>query len=301
MIELGFLPKAKNMRRRNLLIYSLLFIAGCTSVTNNPSGSQPKKLRFTVTDALGIEELKRDYGALQAALKEILQTEIELVPVESYTAAAAALQLNQLDFVLTGPSEYVVMRARTNAVPVIGITRPNYRTVICVSGNSKIKSVAELKGKKIAMWKIGSTSGYLGPTKLLIDAGLNPQSDLKIVMLGSQGLPGLQKGEVDAWGGSAVKYEQFLQEQGLSASSLPIIATGPLLPKDLFVASSQLNPEVVKQISSLLIKDREKIVQSLSAVEEGKYKTSTLVPVNDSEYDMIRDVYKAIGQGSFVQ
>ena len=289
------------MRRRNLLLYSLLFIAGCTSVTNTPSGSQLKKLRFTVTDALGIKELQRDYGALQAALKEILQTEIELVPVESYTAAASALQSDQLDFVLTGPSEYVVMRARTNAVPIIGITRQNYRTVICVSANSKIKSLADLKGKKIAFWKIGSTSGYLGPTKLLIDAGLNPQSDVKILMLGSKGLPGLQKGEVDAWGGSAVKYEQFLQEQGLSESLLPVIAKGPFLPKDLFVASSQLEPQLVKQINSLLIANQEKIIKSLSSVEEGKYKGSTLVPVNDSEYDMIREVYKAIGQGNFVQ
>ncbi|MFB2975734.1 PhnD/SsuA/transferrin family substrate-binding protein [Microseira sp. BLCC-F43] len=289
------------MRRRNLLLYSLLFIAGCTFVTNNTTGSQPKKLRFTVTDALGMEELQRDYGGLQAALKEILQTEIELVPVESYTAAASALQSDQLDFVLTGPSEYVVMRARTNAVPVLGITRPNYRTVICVSANSKIKSVTQLKGKKIAMWKVGSTSGYLGPTKLLIDAGLNPQSDVKILILGSKGLPSLQKGEVDAWGGSAVKYEQFLQEQSLSESSLPVIAKGPLLPKDLFVASSQLEPETLERINSLLIKNQEKILQSLSTVESGKYKGSNIVPVNDSEYDMIREVYKAIGQGNFVQ
>jgi phosphonate transport system substrate-binding protein len=248
-----------------------------------------------------MEELQRDYGGLQAALKEILQTEIELVPVESYTAAASALQSDQLDFVLTGPSEYVVMRARTNAVPVLGITRPNYRTVICVSANSKIKSVTQLKGKKIAMWKVGSTSGYLGPTKLLIDAGLNPQSDVKILILGSKGLPSLQKGEVDAWGGSAVKYEQFLQEQSLSESSLPVIAKGPLLPKDLFVASSQLEPETLERINSLLIKNQEKILQSLSTVESGKYKGSNIVPVNDSEYDMIREVYKAIGQGNFVQ
>jgi phosphonate transport system substrate-binding protein len=158
-----------------------------------------------------------------------------------------------------------------------------------------------LKGKKIAMWKVGSTSGYLSPTKLLIDAGLNPQSDVKILILGSKGLPSLQKGEVDAWGGSAVKYEQFLQEQSLSESSLPVIAKGPLLPKDLFVASSQLEPETLERINSLLIKNPEKILQSLSTVESGKYKGSNIVPVKDSEYDMIREVYKAIGQGNFVQ
>lgn len=297
------------MQRRHFLGYCLLLIAGCTAATSNPkvkssnsqAGSFPEKLRFTVTDVQDIEELKRDYGALRAELEKVLEKKIEFAPVNSYTAAAAALQSDQLDFVLTGPSEYVVMRARTNAVPVIGVTRPNYYPVICVSENSKIQSVAELKGKKIAMWKVGSTSGHLGPTKLVIDAKLNPKSDLKILMLGSKGLLALRKGEVDAWGGSAVKYRKFLQDEGLSEKALPLIQQGPLLPNDLFVASSKLDAGFVKEISDRLVKNQDSLMQSLSSVEEGKYKGSKLVPATDSDYNMVRAVYKAIGQGAFVQ
>ncbi len=296
------------MKRRHFLGYSLSLIAGCTAATSNSpetfsgleAGSSAEMLRFTVTDVQDIEELKRDYEGLRTVLEEILAKTIEFVTVESYIAGAAALQSDQVDLVLTGPSEYVVIRARTNAVPVISITRPNYRSIICVSANSAIKSVAQLKGKKIAMWQVGSTSGHLGATSLLMDAGLDPKSDLKILMLGSQGLPALQNGEVDAWGGSSARYAEFLEEQDLSESALPPIVKGPLLPKDIFVANSKLATNFVEEIRLGIVKNHDKVIQSLSAVDRGKYKDSKLVLANDSDYEMIRDVYKAIGQGSFV-
>lgn len=297
------------MKRRHFVEYSLLLIASCIAQTNNPNNKASKLsserslelLRLTVTDVQELETLQHDYGALQMVLEEILETPIELVAVDSYTAAAAALQLAQVDLVLTGPSEYVVIRARTNAVPLIGLTRPNYRSIICVSANSKIKSIVQLKGKTIAMWKVGSTSGHLGVTKLLIDAGLDPKSDFKILMLGSKGLSMLQNGEVDAWGGSSARYAEFLQDKGLTEHALPLIAKGSLLPNDLFVASSKLDTSWVKQMSDRIAKNQNKLMQSLVNVEQGKYKESTLVPANDSDYNMIREVYQVMGQGKFVQ
>ncbi|MBD1907014.1 PhnD/SsuA/transferrin family substrate-binding protein [Funiculus sociatus GB2-A5] len=296
------------MKRRNFLSYFLLLIAGCASATSNSNSiysnldaNVPDTLRFTVTDTQGLQQLQRDYGGLRTALEEVLEKKIEFVPFESYIAAAAALQSDQVDFVFTGPSEYVVMSARTNAVPIIGITRSNYYPVICVSANNKIKSVAQLKGKKIAMWKVGSTSGHLGPTKLLIDGGLNPKSDLEILLLGSKGLPALQKGEVDAWGGSSVKYEKFLKDEGLSESALPVIVKGSFFPNDLFVVSSKLDSSFVKEMGDRMMKNQDKLLQSLSSVEEGKFKGSKLVSANDVDYNQFRQVYKIVGQGSFVQ
>ena len=296
------------MKRRHFIGCALLFIASCTEEKNNPKGiafnaqtkDSPERLRFTVTDVQELETLQHDYKALRNVLQEILEKPIELVAFESYTAAAAALQLGQVELVLTGPAEYVVIHTRTNAIPLIGITRPNYRTVICVSLNSKIKSVGQLKGKNIAMWKVGSTSGHLGVTKLLIDAGLDPKSDLKILMLGNKGLPALQNGDVDAWGGSSDRYGDFIQNKGLSESSLPLIAKGSFLPNDLFVASSKLDASWVKEISDRMVNNQDKLIQSLLSVENGKYKGSKLVPANDSDYNMIREVYQSMGQGSFM-
>lgn len=291
------------MKRRDFLGFSLLFLASCAETRTNRNNTKitSEKLRFTVTETQSLEELQRDYGALKTVLEQILEKKIEFVPVGSYTAAAAALQLDQVDLVLTGPSEYVVMRARTNAVPVIALTRPNYHTVISVPVNSGIKSVAQLKGKKVAMWEVGSTSGHLGPTKMLMDAGLNPQSEVKIVMLKGDGLPALREGKVDAWAGSAVKYEKFLQDEALSEKDLPLIAKGPLLPDDLFVANSKFDANFIKDISSKMLANEDKLLSSLLSVEEGKYKGSQLISTSDANYDIIRQVYEAIGQGSFVK
>lgn len=296
------------MRRRHFLLSSCLFVAGCTAATNsstNQSSSlkatnQLKKLRFAVSDVKGLEDLQKDYGALRILLEEILEKKIEFFPVESYIAAASALQLNQVDLVFTGPSEYVVMRARTNAIPIVAIERQKYYAVIATRVNSDVQSLADMKGKTIAMWETGSTSGHLGPTKLLIDAGLDPKADLKIQLLAKQGLPALQENTVAAWGGSVRRYEKFLQSEGVSEKDFHIIAKGPTLPADPFVASSQLNPMFVNQIRDRLLQNQDKVLQSLALTDEEKFKGAKMVQVNDSNYNMIRDVYKSIGQGNFV-
>lgn len=297
------------MKRRNFIWYSLLFIAGCRAAKNHSdgrdsrlsAGSQPARLRFALTDIQVLEKVQRYYGAFRTALEEVLEKKIEFVLVPKFTAAAAALQLDEVDLILTGPSEYVVIHSRTNAVAAIAITRPNYRAIIAVRADSKIKSVAQLKGKKIAMREVGSTSGHLGPTKLLIDAGLDPKSDVKTIMLGDNGLIGLKNGSVDAWGGVPHKYEQFLQAEGLSESAFPLIAKGPLLPNDVFVASSKLAPGFVEEMRSRMVKNQDKLIQTLANADEGKYKGSKLVLANDADYNMIREVYKAIGQAQFIQ
>ena len=155
------------MKRRLLVSYLLFLVAGCTIVTNNLNErdanvelrSSPERLRFTVTDIQSLQELQHNYGTLRTFLEKALERKVEFVPFENYIAAAAALQSGQLDFALTGPSEYVVMRARTNVVPVIGITRPKYRSIICVSAQSKIKSLAQLR-EKIQSLQASSREGF---------------------------------------------------------------------------------------------------------------------------------------------
>lgn len=298
---------AKTMKRRHFLWTSLLF-AGCTTVTSTSTKqssrlktiSQPEKLRFAVSDVKGLEDLQKDYGALRDLLAEILEKKVDFFPVESYIAAAAALQLNQVDLVFTGPSEYVVMRTRTNAVPIVAIERQKYYCVIATHSGSGVQSVANLKGKTIAMWEVGSTSGHLGPTKLLIDAGLDPKADLKIELLGKQGLPALQQGAVTAWGGSVRRYDEFLKSKGLSENDFPIIAQGPTLPSDPFVASSQLDPAFVAQIQQRLLQNQDRVLQAIAPADGNKFEGAKMVQVNDADYNMIRDVYNAIGQGNFV-
>ena len=294
------------MKRRNFIGYTLLFITSCSATTNNTNNleieNKPEILRLAVTDVVEERKLERDYEVFRAALEEVLATKIEFFPVESYIAATAALQLNQVDLLLAGPSEYVVINARTNAIPLIGVTRPNYRSVIAVAAGSLIKSAPQLQGKTLALSDIGSTSGHLGPTKLLMEAELDPKSDLKILMLGDDGsLENFKQGKVDAWGGSANDYQGFLRTEGASENDFPIVAKTDLLPSDVIIVSNKLDSQVVEEYKNLIVNNQDKLITALAKGESTKkYQGSKLVAANDTDYDLIRDVYQAIGEGDLI-
>ncbi|MDZ8256896.1 phosphate/phosphite/phosphonate ABC transporter substrate-binding protein [Nostoc sp. ChiQUE01b] len=296
------------MKRRNFLWYSLLFTAGCTTGVNSTTNSSdqmaitaPKNLKFAVTDVTGIKDLERDYGLFRTTLEEILDIKIEFFPVENSTAAAPALLSGEVDIVFAGPSEYLILNARAKAIPIIAIERTNYHSIIVVRADSKIKLLSQLKGKTIAMRKIGSTSGHLAPTKLLIDAGLDPKTDFKTVMLDDKGVQALKKGEVDAWATASDRYKNILESEGLLEKDFSIIFKGPLLPGDVFVASNQLASSFITDMRSRMIKYQDKLIQSLvTAKANQKYKGSKLVIANDADYNMIREVYQKIGQGKFL-
>ncbi len=297
------------MKRRNFLWYFLLFIAGCSGAVNNTNASEnnsigklPEKLRLAVTDVKGIEGLKRDYGQFRQALEEVLATPIEFFPVEDPFQAIAALKSTEVDLLWAGPSEYVVARARTNAAPLVTIVRPDYYAVIAVRGDSGIRSLGDLKGKSIDMLRVGSNVSHIGSVKLLIDAGLDPKSDVKIVMSGLDTIEGLKNGEVDAWARAPHQYQSALEREGASESEYPLIARGSQFPGDILVAGSHLGPEQVAQMRDRILENETKLIQSIVSVATlAKFKNAKLTAANDSDYDSIREAYKAMGQGEFLR
>ncbi|MGK7901920.1 MAG: PhnD/SsuA/transferrin family substrate-binding protein [Hormoscilla sp.] len=298
------------MLRRNFLWYFLLFVAGCTAATPNLHSSsdnsplkQKEKLRFAVSDVQGMADLQRYYGAFRTALEEVLETKIEFVPVDNFVAATASLHLNLVDIVLAGPAEYIILKARTSAETIVALTRPHYRSVIVVRADSNIKSLADLKGKRIELGKLGTGGSYVGQIKMLMDAGLNPQSDVNIVNSKEYHLKALKNGEVDAWGRTLHRYEKALQQEGASERDYPILVKSPPLPSDVFVASSQLEPLLVAEIRDRMLENQDRLLQAILSVpwHRSKFKGATLAAANDRDYDMIRDVYKAMGEDNFIK
>ncbi|WP_293074768.1 phosphate/phosphite/phosphonate ABC transporter substrate-binding protein [Okeania sp. SIO3B5] len=299
----------KTMLRRYFIGYILLFVAGCTTVTNNQRKNSnnsllkdQEKLRFAVSGIQSLANWPRDYTPFRVALEEVLETKIEFVPIDSLMEATA-LQLALVDIVLAGPSEYAIIKARTNAVPIVAVTRPTYRAVIVVRKDSEIKSLADLKDKTIELGKIGSTGSYLGQIKMLMDAGLNIQSDVNILNSKEYHFKALKNGEVDAWGRTSHRYEKTMQQEGVSQNDYLLLAESPRLPNDVFIASSKLEPMVVAEIRERMLKNKEKMLQAILSIPPlpSKYEGGTLVPAEDSDYDMIREVYKAIGEENFIK
>jgi sulfonate transport system substrate-binding protein len=85
-------------------------------------------------------------------------------------------------------------------------------TALVVGKNSAINSVADLKGKKIAVTK--GTDPYFFLLQALATAGLSP-ADVEIINLQhADGKTALERGDVDAWSGLDPFMAQTVQQQG---------------------------------------------------------------------------------------
>ena len=296
------------MKRRNFIGYGLLLLSGCTvakttaSPTNTAALTRPTQLRFAVTDLSGIDELKENYEAFRVALEEITNIPVSFYPVPNYSAAAPALLANALDLAFAGPSEYLLLRARAQAEPLVTLTRQNYHSMIMVRTDSGIQALTDLKGKTIAMRTEGSTAGHIFPIKLLMDAGLNPDTDFKIKMLNRDACKALMTGEVDAWTDSYDRYVEFVEEPGFAGKEITVIKQGDCLPGDVFVANPSLGKAFTQELRSLMLTHQETLINAItSAKANDKYIQSTVAVAQDSDYDTMRSVYRAIGLDSAIQ
>lgn len=265
-------------------------------------GSVPDTLRFTVTDVNGQAALEEEYGAFRDALAAAIDRPVELVGVEGFVASVPALLNGQVDLALAGPSEYVLLQARTQATPLVAVTRPGYYTVFSTRPDGQIQSLADLKGKAIAITEEGSTASHLGAALVLDAAGLDPLKDVKLVPLRDRQIDALQGGEVAAWADSRTHRARLLSERKLDDDALPIVARGDDLPKDVFVARSGLSSQWLETLRAAML-DNERVLMDaiVSSPANQKYAQSQMVPATDRDYDSIRKAYETVGQASLLR
>jgi len=257
-------------------------------------------IRFAVTDVEGMEQLQREYGGFVAELEAVTGYKVEFTPVNNRTAAVEAMRAEQVDFVLTGPAEYVVFAKLTEAKPVVGWHRPDYFSQIVVMADGDIKTMADLKGKKVAFGEVGSTSQQLGPAQVLADAGLKYNTDYTAeIIKRNVAVEAMIRGDVQAVGMNLTHLRSVREK--FPGQKFAVVGRGTDLPNDILIAASYVKPEVVETVRKAFL---EKGDQLMSGVVKGddakKYEGGYFVAtVNDKDYDMVRLMYATIGVPEF--
>lgn len=126
--------------------------------------------------------------------------------------ANEALRSDALDLGSTAGAAALVARANGTPIKVVDIySKPEWAALV-VGKDSPIQSVAELRGKKIAVTK--GTDPYYFLLQSLKEAGLS-RTDVEIVNLQhADGKTALERGDVDAWSGLDPFTAQTVQESG---------------------------------------------------------------------------------------
>ncbi|MEW9837041.1 PhnD/SsuA/transferrin family substrate-binding protein [Mesorhizobium marinum] len=259
------------------------------------------KVRFAVTDVEGLEKLHQEFGPFRDALQTITGLEIEFFPVSSRTAAVEALSANQVDLVLTGPAEYVVMKELTNAEIVTAWQRPDYYAQIVVLADGPVKSVADLKGKKVAFGSVGSTSQHLGPAQVLTDLGLAQGADYTPELISRNvAVEAMVNGDIAAVGMNRGHLESV--REAYPDVAFVVLARGRDLPNDVLVARAGADAGAVQKIRDAFVNDGKTLMNAVIETTDDNKKYSGghfITTVKDSDYDYVRAMYRTIGIDSF--
>jgi len=265
------------------------------SAAAQASGPCPDTLRFADTGIEGMEEMVRTFGPFGEALGEAVGSKIEFFPVSDRTAAVNALQFDQVDIILAGPSEYAVMRARQDVQLMVGLERAEYGTTFVVHADSDIHSLEDLRGRDIALKDPGSTTGHIVPSWMLVNAGLDIDRDVNAHLLDGARFEALINRDVDAMG-SGVRDVARLKERDPNGD-YRVIAESDTMPRDAFVARGSLDQACVAHVNEQIMADAENLMEAiLGPGRRDKYTNARFVnDLTEEEFDLITEAYDIVG------
>ncbi|HEX2018560.1 MAG TPA: PhnD/SsuA/transferrin family substrate-binding protein [Aurantimonas sp.] len=280
------------------MLRSLVFALAATVATVVSAHADP--VRFAVTDIEGLEALQQEFGGFQEALEAETGLDIELIPVSSRTAAVEALNAGQVELVLTGPAEYVVMKELSDPRIVVAWQRPDYFAQVAVLAKGPIGSIEDLKGQKIAFGSVGSTSQHLGPAQALADQGIHYGQDYEAVIISRNvAAEALIRGDIAAMGLNFGHLNSI--REAFPHEAFAVVARGRDLPNDILVARRNISEDVFEKIRAAFLDNGNALMNAVLQGEDNqKFKGGTfLTDIQDSDYDYVRSMYRTIGVDTF--
>jgi len=241
----------------------------------------------------------QDYVNLIKIIGELTGIEITPIRVTDYNAAVEAVRANRAQIAWYGGKTYIqaveIANVEAFAAGVRkGDTDASYFAYFVVPSDSDLQTLADVKGKRLALNSIGSTSGDLIPQVELMKAGLsikNKNDFKRVYYAGSHDacmMAALNK-HVDVCGMSSRNFDARIADGTISLEQIRIIHRSSPVPPPPLAYSKNLPLEIRNKIK----------LATLEAHNYGKIggyggEMSHYIEVTDSDYDLLREVDKLL-------
>jgi phosphonate transport system substrate-binding protein len=215
------------MRR---LVLKLVLVIAALSAAGAAFSQQV--FRMTAIPDESPTELARKAAPLVKYLESKLGMKVEFTPVTDYAAAVEALANKQVDLAWFGGFTFVQANVRSGgkAVPLVQREEDEKFKSVFITTDASIKTLADLKGKTLSFGSQSSTSGHLMPRSFLLDAKVDPDTDLKRVAFSGAHdatIAAVAAGKVDAGALNISVWEKFVTEKKVDPAAVRVFFTTP--------------------------------------------------------------------------
>jgi sulfonate transport system substrate-binding protein len=228
-----------------------------------------KEIRIDWASYNPVSMILKQKGLLE---KEFAKDGISIVWVQSAGSNKALEFLNagSIDFGSTAGSAALVARINGNPIKSIYVfSRPEW-TALVTTKDSKIATVADLKGKRVAVTR--GTDPHIFLVRALLGAGLSEKDITPVLLQHADGKTALIRGDVDAWAGLDPMMAQAEIEDGAK----------------LFFRDPAANTWGILNVREAFLKDYPDVARRVLATYEEARKYSV------ANYDELKKTFIAV-------
>ncbi|MEB6343203.1 phosphate/phosphite/phosphonate ABC transporter substrate-binding protein [Mammaliicoccus sciuri] len=303
-----------------LLLGAMILLAACgngkSSIDSKSSSDgdskgdsyKPKELTIQFVPSQNADTLEAKAKPLEKLLSKELDIPVKVSVSTNYNTIVEAMKSKKVDVGFLPPTAYtlahdqkaadVLLQAQRYGVNKDGSNNDklvkSYKSQFVVKKDSGIKSLKDMKGKKIALQDVTSTAGYTYPVAELLKEGINPINDMKITNVKGhdQAIIALLNGDVDV----AVTFQDarniVKKDQPNVFKDTEIVELTEDIPNDTISVRSDMDDKFRDKLKKAF-KDIVKTKEGHKIVSE-VYSHEGYVDSKDSEFDIVREYGKKV-------
>ena len=274
-----------NRTRLLVVFFTAMFTLPAPSLglAQQGNSSADRALVFGILPILSTEKLVARFGPMTDYMAQKLGRPVVFETAAGYAEFARRTNKDKrYDILFTAPHFYYIAQREAGYQVIVRVAGPSLAALIVASKSSGIKSVAELKGRSIAVPDSLSLGNLLIRNHLAL-AGLRDGKDIKLVETPSHNaaLLSATKGNTDAAGLMVPPYRRSSAE---IKNKMQIIATTRGTPHMPFSVAARLSPADKERIRQVLL-DMPKDAQGQALLKQMAWPG--FVATTPAEYDQM--------------